>query len=135
MILVCRLWKLSNYLTRLICLKFYDKIYFTYEYHPHFYILYFSFYTIIVNPKIEDLSFDPKPSEVTSYNKENPDKAYISGILSTHQPLFVVGMCILFCLLYFCEYIWLIDTNLLCIVYKTLNFASVFYFWLNCFNI
>ena len=44
-----------------------------------------------MNPKI-DLSFDPKPSEVTSYDKEKPDKAYISGILSTYQPTFTVGM-------------------------------------------
>ena len=57
-----------------------------------FFSFVFSFYTIIVNPKI-DLSFDPKPSEVTSYDKENPDKAYISGILSTYQPTFTVGMC------------------------------------------
>ena len=48
-----------------------------------------------MNPKI-DLSFDPKPSEVKSFDKKNPDKAYISGILSTYQPTFVVGMyCIL----------------------------------------
>ena len=44
-----------------------------------------------MNPKI-DLSFDPKPSEVKSFDKKNPDKAYISGILSTYQPTFVVGM-------------------------------------------
>ena len=44
-----------------------------------------------MNPKI-DLSFHPKPSEVSSYDKENPDKAYISGILSTYQPTFTVGM-------------------------------------------
>ena len=54
--------------------------------------MFFSFYTIIVNPKI-DLSFNPKPSEVTSYDKENPDKAYISGIILTYRPTFTVGMC------------------------------------------
>ena len=55
-----------------------------------FFDIVFSFYIIIVNPKI-DLSYDPKPSEMTSYDKEYPNKAYISGILSSYQPSFVVG--------------------------------------------
>ena len=54
-------------------------------------ILFFRFYTIIVNPKIEIL-YDPKPSEITSYNEEKPDSAYLTGILASHQSTFVVGM-------------------------------------------
>ena len=36
--------------------------------------------------------YDPKPSEISSYEEENPDSAYLSGILSSFQPTFVVGM-------------------------------------------
>ena len=56
----------------------------------NFFVNIFSFYTLIVNPNT-DLSYDPKPSEISSYNEENPDKAYVSGILSSYQPSFVVG--------------------------------------------
>ena len=43
-----------------------------------------------MNPKI-DLMYDPTPSEISSYNNEKPDSAYVAGILSTYQPTFVVG--------------------------------------------
>ena len=53
--------------------------------------LFFRFYTIIVNPKI-DMLYDPKPSEISGYDKEKPESAYLSGILSSFQPTFLVGM-------------------------------------------
>ena len=36
--------------------------------------------------------YDPKPSEISSYDEEKPESAYLSGILSSFQPTFVVGM-------------------------------------------
>ena len=44
-----------------------------------------------MNPKIDMLS-DPKPSEMSGYDKEKPESAYLSGILSSFQPTFLVGM-------------------------------------------
>ena len=36
--------------------------------------------------------YDPKPSEMSGYDKEKPESAYLSGILSSFQPTFLVGM-------------------------------------------